>query len=167
MEAWQRFNLASPDDARAQLHACCGSARWVERMLSRRPFASRDALLTAAREEWFTLTPDDWREAFRHHPSIGDREALRARFPGTAHLSEREQAGVAGASDAILDALAEANRAYAQKFSYIFIVCATGKSAGEMLALLRARLLNGPDAEIRIAAEEQARITALRLAGSN
>jgi 2-oxo-4-hydroxy-4-carboxy-5-ureidoimidazoline decarboxylase len=167
MEPWRRFNLASPDEARAQLEACCGSARWVERMLSQLPFASRDALLAAAREEWFALTPDEWREAFRHHPRIGDREALRARFPGTAHLSEREQAGIAGAPDAILDALAEANRAYAQKFGYIFIVCATGKSAGEMLAMLRTRLLNGPDAELRIAAEEQAKITALRLEGGH
>jgi 2-oxo-4-hydroxy-4-carboxy-5-ureidoimidazoline decarboxylase len=163
MEPWQRFSLAPLDEARAQFHACCGSARWVERMLSRRPFASRDALLAAAREEWFALTPADWRDAFRHHPPIGDRDALRARFPGTAQLSEREQAGVAGASDAVLDALAEANRAYAHKFGYIFIVCATGKSAGEMLASLRARLLNGPDTEIRIAAEEQAKITELRL----
>lgn len=132
-------------------------------MLARRPFPGRDALVAAAREEWFALTPGDWREAFLQHPAIGDREALGARFPNTAHLSEREQDAVAAAPDATLDALAEGNRAYAQKFGYTFIVCATGKSAEEILALLRMRLLNGHSLEIRIAAEEQARITELRL----
>lgn len=132
-------------------------------MIARRPFASRDALLAAAREEWFALSPDDWREAFSHHPKIGDREALRARFPATHHLSEREQAGVSGASDDVLEALAEGNLAYEQKFGHIFIVCATGRSAEEMLAALRARLVNDVDTEIRIAAGEQAKITALRL----
>ncbi|HET7220621.1 MAG TPA: 2-oxo-4-hydroxy-4-carboxy-5-ureidoimidazoline decarboxylase, partial [Vicinamibacterales bacterium] len=104
------------------------------------------------------------REAFRHHPQIGDRDALRRRFPATHHLSEREQAGVAEAGSDILAALAADNQKYVDKFGYIFIVCAAGKSAGEMLALLRHRLDNDPRAEIRIAAEEQARITALRLA---
>lgn len=132
-------------------------------MIARRPFGSRDALLAAAREEWFALSPDDWREAFSHHPKIGDREALRARFPATRHLSEREQAGVSGASDDVLEALAEGNLAYEQKFGHIFIVCATGRSAEEMLAALRARLVNDVDTEIRLAAGEQAKITALRL----
>jgi 2-oxo-4-hydroxy-4-carboxy-5-ureidoimidazoline decarboxylase len=145
------------------LTACCGASRWVERMLARRPFGSADALLTAARDEWFALAEADWREAFAHHPRIGDREALRARFPATAHLSEREQSGVAGAADDVLEALAGANRDYEARFGYIFIVCATGKTAEEMLALLRDRLGNDAADEIRIAAAEQARITALRL----
>jgi 2-oxo-4-hydroxy-4-carboxy-5-ureidoimidazoline decarboxylase len=132
-------------------------------MLLRRPFGSRPALLTAAREEWFALAPDDWRDAFAHHPKIGDLGALRARFAATAALAEREQAGVAGAPDAILDALAEGNRAYEQKFGFIFIVCAAGRSAGEMLDMLRARLRNDLRTELLIAAEEQAQITARRL----
>ncbi len=132
-------------------------------MLLRRPFGSRPALLTAAREEWFALAPDDWRDAFAHHPKIGDLGALRARFAATAALAEREQAGVAGAPDAILEALAEGNRAYEQKFGFIFIVCAAGRSAGEMLDMLRARLRNDPRTELLIAAEEQAQITARRL----
>jgi 2-oxo-4-hydroxy-4-carboxy-5-ureidoimidazoline decarboxylase len=86
-----------------------------------------------------------------------------ARFPITAHLSEQEQAGVAGAAEDVLDALAEANRAYEQRFGYIFIVCATGKTAEEMLALLGERLSNDPADEIRVAAAEQAKITELRL----
>ncbi len=132
-------------------------------MLVRRPFGSRDALLACARAEWGALDDRDRREAFTHHPKIGDREALRQRFPSTHALSAREQAGVDGAPDAVLDALAEANRRYEERFGYIFIVCASGLSAGEMLAMLNARLDNDPGHEIQIAAGEQAKITALRL----
>ena len=132
-------------------------------MVARRPFASEDALLQIARQEWFALGPDDWREAFAHHPKIGDRAALAARFPATHHLSSREQAGVSDASEEVLTALAEANQAYEAKFGFIFIVCASGKSAEEMLALLRARLPNDHLTELRVAAEEQSKITALRL----
>lgn len=134
-------------------------------MLERRPFGSRDELLVAARDEWFALTPDNWREAFGHHPKIGDRESLRRRFATTAHLSEREQSGVAGASDDVVAALADGNRAYEEKFGYIFIVCATGRTADEMLRMLNERLPNGPADEIKIAAAEQAKITELRLLG--
>jgi 2-oxo-4-hydroxy-4-carboxy-5-ureidoimidazoline decarboxylase len=132
-------------------------------MLAHRPFGSDDQLQAMARQEWFGLTPDDWREAFRHHPAIGERESLGARFPDTAHLSADEQRGASDVSDATLDTLAEGNRAYKQKFGYIFIVCATGKSADEMLALLRERLTNDPQEELLIAAAEQAKITELRL----
>lgn len=163
MEPWRRIDTASVDEARALLTTCCGSSRWVDRMLAQRPFASRIGLLTAAREEWKALGPRDWREAFAHHPRIGDRAALRARFPTTYHLSEKEQSGVAGASDPLLDALADANRVYEDRFGYIFIVCASGKDAQEMLGALRHRLTNSPDEELRIATAEQAKITALRL----
>jgi len=132
-------------------------------MMARRPFGSADALQTAARDVWAALTPDDWREAFRHHPRIGDRASLRAKFAATRHLAEREQSGVDGAPDDVIDALAEANRAYEARFGYIFIVCATGKSASEMLAILRSRLQNDPATEIGIAAEEQAKITEIRI----
>jgi len=132
-------------------------------MMTRRPFGSTDALLASARDVWDALTPDDWREAFSHHPKIGDRASLEARFPATHHLSEREQAGVTNAAPDVLDALADANRAYEARFGYIFIVCVTGKTASEMLAMVRERLGNDHGTEIRIAANEQARITALRL----
>jgi 2-oxo-4-hydroxy-4-carboxy-5-ureidoimidazoline decarboxylase len=163
MAASEWLNRAPADEARQWLATCCGSTEWVERMLRRRPFGSDDQLLALARAEWFALTPDDWREAFRHHPKIGDRESLRARFPSTAALSESEQRGVTGASDMTLDALAEGNREYEDKFGYIFIVCATGKHADEMLGLLRERLGNDPQAELLTAAGEQAKITELRL----
>jgi 2-oxo-4-hydroxy-4-carboxy-5-ureidoimidazoline decarboxylase len=122
-------------------------------------------LLAAAREEWFALTPSDWREAFAHHPKIGDRAALERRFAQTRHLSANEQAGVNAASHDVLTNLAEGNRIYEERFGYIFIVCATGRRADEMLALLDARLHNDPAIEIHVAAEEQAKITSLRLAG--
>ncbi|CAN5427080.1 2-oxo-4-hydroxy-4-carboxy-5-ureidoimidazoline decarboxylase [soil metagenome] len=163
MEPWQTLDAAAEEDAGQMLAACCGATRWVARMLARRPFGSSEALLRAAREEWFALSESDWREAFAHHPRIGDRDELRRRFPATAHLSEQEQAGVTSAADEVLDALAEGNLAYEDRFGYIFIVCATGKTAGEMLALLRERLEHHPAEEISLAAGEQARITALRL----
>ena len=135
-------------------------------MLQRRPFGNVEQLLSAAREVWFALDPADWKEAFAAHPRIGDRDSLRNRFPETAHLAAREQAGVDGAADDVLSALAEGNVAYERRFGYIFIVCASGLTAAQMLEMLQARLKNDPATEIVVAAEEQAKITALRLAKS-
>jgi 2-oxo-4-hydroxy-4-carboxy-5-ureidoimidazoline decarboxylase len=155
MEPWRRLDLAAPDEARAMLTGCCGSTRWVDAMLARRPYGSADDLLLAAASIWASLEEPDWREAFSHHPKIGEKRL--------SSLSRREQAGVAEASASTLQALEEGNRDYEAKFGYIFIVCATGLSAESMLNMLRERLRNDPAAEIRIAAGEQAKITALRL----
>jgi 2-oxo-4-hydroxy-4-carboxy-5-ureidoimidazoline decarboxylase len=163
MERWQRIDASSRDEARELLQACCGAARWIERMMAVRPFGSAENALRAAREAWFSLTPDDWREAFSHHPRIGDIEALRKEYAPTRTLSEREQSGATAAPDEVRQALASANRAYENRFGYIFIVCATGRTAEQMLAILRSRLANDPEVEIRIAAEEHARICELRL----
>ena len=163
MEPWQQLDLASLPEARRLLTTCCGSSAWVERMLRRRPFGSEARLTTAAREAWADLTHTDWLEAFGHHPKIGDRASLAKRFAATAHLSAREQRGVEDATAQVLDDLAAGNRAYEDTFGYIFIVCASGKSAAEMLALLQQRLHNDAATEIRVAAEEQLRITELRL----
>ena len=148
------------------LRRACGAERWVQRMLARRPFASSESLYASADAEWRASTREDYLEAFSHHPRIGeDLAALRQRFQATASLSAREQAGVAAADEATLLALREANAAYRERFGYIFIICATGKTAAEMLAALRARLDNPPDAELAIAAAEHAKITRLRLGG--
>lgn len=163
MESQLTLDAAPPAEARRLLQTCCGSGRWVEGMLSRRPFGTAAGALAAGRELWFGLSNADWREAFAHHPKIGDRDAMRARFAATRDLSAREQAGVEGASDEVLTALAAANREYEKIFGHIFIVCATGRTAGEMLEMLRERMENDPHIEIRIAAEEQAKITDLRL----
>jgi 2-oxo-4-hydroxy-4-carboxy-5-ureidoimidazoline decarboxylase len=132
-------------------------------MTARRPFGSEATLKQAAREEWFALAEADWLEAFSHHPQIGDRASLEARFPATHDLSSREQSAVRFARAPVIDELAAANRIYLDRFGFIFIVCATGKSADEMLQLLRDRLGNDRATEMLIAAEEQAKITALRL----
>jgi 2-oxo-4-hydroxy-4-carboxy-5-ureidoimidazoline decarboxylase len=159
-------DAASADEARSWLRACCASTRWVERMLQRRPFGSVEQLLAAAREVWFALDAADWKEAFAGHPKIGDRDSLRTRFPDTAHLAAREQAGVDHASEDVLSALADGNQAYERRFGYIFIVCASGLTAVQMLEILQTRLNNDSATEILIAADEQAKITALRLARS-
>ena len=165
MEPWQQIDDATTEEARALLARCCGASRWIERMIARRPFGDRGTLLTAAREEWFALGPSDWLEAFAHHPKIGDRDALHRGFAATRQLSAREQSGVDSSSEEVLSALEVANRSYEKKFGFIFIVCATGKSAAEMLGILEQRMGNDLDTEIRIAAEEQARITEIRLMG--
>src|SRR5690242_11363130 len=107
MEPWRQLDSAADEEARALLRRCCGAHRWVEGMMARRPFGSSEAMLASAREVWLGLDRDDWLEAFSHHPKIGDRESLRQRFADTAQLSEREQAGVDGASGDVLAALAD------------------------------------------------------------
>jgi 2-oxo-4-hydroxy-4-carboxy-5-ureidoimidazoline decarboxylase len=163
MARWRAIDAAAEAEARELLRLCCGASRWIERMLAHRPFGSQERALRAAREEWFALSPDDWREAFTHHPRIGDLEGLRQKFGAAQDLSTREQAGVSSASPEVLAELLAANREYEARFGYIFIVCATGRSAGDMLEMLRGRLRNSAEEEILIAAEEHARICELRL----
>jgi 2-oxo-4-hydroxy-4-carboxy-5-ureidoimidazoline decarboxylase len=164
MDGLSRLNAAPADEARADLARCCGATRWVESMLARRPFADDAAMLAAAEEAFRGLGADDWREAFGHHPRIGDLDGLRAKFASTRTWAAGEQAGAATADEGVLRALAAGNRDYEERFGHIFIVCATGRSAGEMLGLLQERLSNPPEAELRIAAAEQEKITRLRLA---
>ncbi len=157
------LNALPADAAREVFARCCGAREWVERMVARRPYASIGCLLSIAHEHWNALGSDAWREAFAHHPRIGDLESLRRRFASTADLASREQARVGAASRAVLEALAEGNRAYEERFGYIFIVFATGLTAEEMLGLLRARLGNDPEVERTVAAREQWKIMRLRL----
>ncbi len=151
------------------LLACCGARRWARAMVERRPFSSRDALLAAADDVWRDTGPDDWREAFAAHPRIGERAPATAGVADdpartrSAGWSAGEQEGAAGAAAETRERLAAGNRAYETRFGYIFIVCATGRSAEEMLAMLESRMENAPDEELRVAAEEQRKITRLRL----
>ncbi|WP_456425244.1 2-oxo-4-hydroxy-4-carboxy-5-ureidoimidazoline decarboxylase [Rhodocaloribacter sp.] len=160
LEALNRLPEASARDAFLR---CCGSNRWAEAMTARRPFADEDAVFEAAREVWRGLEPRDRLEAFAAHPRIGDLEHLRERFASTRAWAAGEQGGVAEATEDELRRLAEGNRRYEERFGFIFIVCATGKSAGEMASLLEARLANPPGEELRIAAGEQEKITRIRL----
>lgn len=137
----------------AALLGCCASKAWAKAMA--RAFETREELLRAADDVWFSLGRAGWLEAFAAHPKIGDRRAGGA--------AAKEQAGARGASAATLAALDAGNRAYEKKFGFTFIVCATGKSADEMLDILRSRLENDAEAELRNAAVEQGKITRIRL----
>jgi len=158
------LNSRSDDEAIAELQRCCGSHAWVEKMLARRPFQSVDELFCLADDIWFKLAPEDWLEAFAHHPRIGgDLESLRAKFASTASWAENEQKGVAQATEDVLQQLARLNDDYFEKYGFIFIVCATGKSAQEMLDILKSRMPNEKEEELKVAAGEQAKITRIRL----
>ena len=153
-----------PDRAAEVLSTCCGALQWIEGMLDQRPFGDDASVYRAAEQVWARARRGDVLEALMHHPEIGaDIELLRQRFAATAAMSEGEQSGVALASEDTLVALRDGNIRYRQTFGHIFVVCATGKSAAEMLALLQARLSNDPETEIEIAKAEQDKITRLRL----
>ncbi len=159
----EQLNRLDRKAARAAFERCCGARRWVKRMCEARPFRDRQALLAAADRAFDGLEREDWLEAFAHHPRIGDLASLREKYASTAAWAEQEQRGATATSEGVLAALAEGNRAYEGRFGYIFIVCAFGKSADEMLALLCERMPNSPEREFFIAAEEQMKITWLRL----
>lgn len=163
MSAISRLNGLTDQEWRDGLTRCCGSSKWVDGMMAARPFADDAALLAAADRVWAETGEADWLEAFAHHPKIGDRESLRQKFASTATWAANEQSGTSTATEDVLTGLAEGNAAYEQKNGFIFIVCATGKSAPEMLALLQARLPNDRETELRTAAAEQHKITRLRL----
>lgn len=147
----QRVNtLFAPND----LLKVCGSLRWTEGVAAARPYASWDDLVARASSTWSALGESDWMEAFGAHPRIGERKA---------GWSQQEQSGTRAASEDTMRALAEGNREYEEKFGFVYLICATGKSAAEMLANLRERLTRTRDEEVRAAAEEQRKITELRL----
>lgn len=154
------FNALSTEIALARLLECCHSRVWAERLLVHRPFTSVQELIELASQVWFSVQESDWLEAFSGHPRIGDLAVLREKFSITASL---EQGQVEEASDAILLQLADLNQAYLDKFEFIFIVFATGKSAATMLALLQQRLHNSRPLELENNAREQNKITALRI----
>lgn len=157
------FDRLSITEKKALLHDCCGSSTWVNHMLTALPAEDLVDLLEIAEEQWYLCHEPDWREAFSHHPQIGDLETLKEKFAATAQWAAGEQASVKEASEQTLQQLAIGNQAYQQRFGYIFIVCATGKTANEMLQLLQQRLYNNPEVEIQLAMEEQLKITKLRL----
>jgi OHCU decarboxylase len=158
-----RLNTLPQEEVAKQLRDCCGSSRWVEAMLARRPFESVDDLLAAADGAWRATGPEDWDEAFAHHPRIGERHATASVSATARAWSSGEQGAATDAGAAARAALAEANEAYERRFGRIYIVCAAGRSAGELLADIAVRMQNDPDGERAVAAEEQRKITRLRL----
>lgn len=159
----ESFNQLSATECEEALRQCCVATRWVEQLCAQRPFADSNALFEAAERVWAGLSMPDYLEAFEGHPKIGDVSSLKQKYASTKQLAAGEQAGASVASDEVLEALAQGNAEYENRFGFIFIVCATGKSAEEMLALLKARLDNDLITELQIAADEQAKITRLRL----
>jgi 2-oxo-4-hydroxy-4-carboxy-5-ureidoimidazoline decarboxylase len=155
------LNALADSSARAELLRCCGSTRWACMMAATRPFATAEAMVETGAGIWQSLERTDWLEAFASHPKIGD---ARSGAAPTAAWAEQEQSGARTAGLTTRDRLARANRDYETRFGYIFIVCATGRSAEEMLAILDRRLANPPGEELRIAAAEQWKITRLRMA---
>lgn len=148
---------------REMLQQCCGSSQWVERMMKSLPAEDLIDLWESAEENWYACTEADWKEAFSHHPEIGDINSLRKKFASTAEHAEKEQSGVGGSSDKVLQELADANKQYKEKFGYIFIISASGRSGNEILDELKHRLPNDAKEEIKNAMEEQNKITKLRL----
>ena len=157
------LNKLPGDAARQEFHKCCGASWWCEQMNEARPFADAVALQVEADRVFDAMPSQAWLEAFGGHPKIGDLDSLRMRLAGNKQWSAGEQAGVEVADEETLQRLADGNREYEQRFGYVFIVCATGKTAAEMLALLELRLRNDDSTELSVASEEQRKITHLRL----
>lgn len=157
------FNSLSDEAAIHELLHCCGARRWAVHLVTRRPFRTLGELTAKAEEVWWSLMAEDWLEAFRSHPKIGEKKTTRPVSALAQGWSAQEQSGVEAGDDQINEALKRLNNEYEAKFGYIFIVCATGKSSTEILQILRTRLANDPSREIQEAASQQAKITELRL----
>jgi len=162
-DSLQNLNSLPASAAEQAFLKCCGSRNWAQRMVDTRAHRSASDLVETANRVWWSLEPEDWLEAFRSHPKIGEKKAAAATAVEAQKWSADEQSGIKDSAQQTLAELARLNREYEQKFGYIFIVCASGKSSEEMLAILHERLKNDPEDELRIAAGEQAKITELRL----
>jgi OHCU decarboxylase len=157
----EEFNALPPAKSEAVLLDCCGCSRWVKGVTAQRPFENMKELCEVAEGHWEGLERDDWLEAFGHHPQIGEKAVTGSE--SHRRWSEGEQKGTRAATEDVKTRLTRGNRAYLDKFGHIFLVCATGKSAEEILALLEQRLQNDPARELPIAAEQQRQISRLRL----
>ncbi|MGY4100077.1 2-oxo-4-hydroxy-4-carboxy-5-ureidoimidazoline decarboxylase [Nocardia sp. R16R-3T] len=151
-----KFNALPAAAANAALLVCCSSPEWARALVAGRPYANTHAVFDTADAVLAELSEAQIDRALDGHPRIGARPDTEA--------SAREQAGVAGAEDAVRIGLVEGNLAYEKKFGHIYLVCATGKSGGELLALLTARLGNDPETERRVMRAELAKINRIRLA---
>jgi len=158
----QTWNAANAEAALAAMIACCGSRRWAAAMVAKRPIGSVAELSVAADEVWSKMNEADWMDAFACHPRIGERKAERASAQSVA-WSRQEQSSANNAAERVLAEFAVGNELYEQRYGFTYIVCATGKSAEEMLAILNRRLASDRETELREAAEQQRQITQIRL----
>ncbi|MCJ8270354.1 MAG: 2-oxo-4-hydroxy-4-carboxy-5-ureidoimidazoline decarboxylase [Psychrosphaera sp.] len=159
----RELNQLSSAKAIEAFMQCCTASSWVEKMVASRPFTDVALMRVAAYLIWQGWADCDYLEAFEGHPKIGDVNSLRAKYANTKALASGEQSSVNEASEQVLNDLSQGNDDYFDKFGFIFIVCATGKSAAQMLALLQARLPNDRATELVNAAEEQRKIFHIRL----
>jgi 2-oxo-4-hydroxy-4-carboxy-5-ureidoimidazoline decarboxylase len=159
LDAWNKADEATALEA---MIACCGSKRWARAMVALRPIASVIELSESADREWASMSEPDWMEAFACHPRIGEHKTAHAMAKSVA-WSKQEQSSAASASENVLAEIAEGNARYQELYGFTYIVCATGKSADEMLAILNRRLASTREAELREAAEQQRQITQIRL----
>jgi 2-oxo-4-hydroxy-4-carboxy-5-ureidoimidazoline decarboxylase len=159
LAAW---NQAGTEEATAAMTACCGATRWAQAMVAARPIDGIQELSAKADEIWLTMQETDWMEAFACHPRIGDRKPAHA-SKRSAAWSQQEQSSARTTDEAVLAELSAGNALYERRFGFTYIVCATGKSAAEMLAILNRRLSNDRTAELREASEQQRQITQIRL----
>lgn len=159
LAAW---NTAGEAEALKAMLACCGARRWAAAMVALRPIATVAELSSAADREWSRMEEADWMQAFACHPRIGDRKPAHASAQSAA-WSAQEQSSTTSAEDRVLAELAEGNAIYEHRFGFTYIVCATGKSADEMLAILKRRLNSSRAKELREAAEQQRQIMQIRL----
>jgi 2-oxo-4-hydroxy-4-carboxy-5-ureidoimidazoline decarboxylase len=159
LAAW---NDAGEEAALEPMLACCGARRWAKAMVELRPYSSIEALSLTADQVWSAMEEEDWLEAFAGHPRIGDRKTPAAATQSAA-WSQQEQSSTATAANQVLSDLAAGNSLYEQRFGFTYIVCATGKSAEEMLGILRRRLTNDHASELHEAAEQQRQIMQIRL----
>ena len=159
----QQINAMDEHEAHEAFKDCCAAPGWIVGMTAARPFNSVEALFAAADAQAAALSREEWLEALQHHPRIGEKKAERGQSVTAEAWSAREQSGVEHEHPSELADMAELNRAYEARFGYVFVVCATGRTLREMTGLLRQRLDNDPETEMRVAAAEQRRITKLRL----
>ena len=158
-----RWNLLDEVAAVAEVLPCCGSRRWALELGRARPFVDDAELCERSDVIWLGLTLLDWDEAFRTHPRIAERKAVETATQRSAAWSSEEQHGVGRSDASVLAGLERGNRLYEERFGRVFLVCAAGKSAAEMLIILERRLLNDPQTELVEAVEQQRQITQLRL----
>ena len=160
----QELNDLPEEKFKEAFFQCCGCVAWVAQLAQLRPYSSVKDLKDKSDNIWFSCDEISWLEAFTHHPKIGDIESLEKKFAATKEFASAEQSGVHASSELVLHQLKEENDRYENKFGFIFIVCATGKSAEEMLSLLQERIKNDRSDELKIAITEQNKITHLRIA---
>ncbi|HKO63198.1 MAG TPA: 2-oxo-4-hydroxy-4-carboxy-5-ureidoimidazoline decarboxylase [Pyrinomonadaceae bacterium] len=163
MDAISRINSLTTEEAEAEFLKCCGCKRWAARLCAERPFENVEEMVATADRIWWSLDANDWVEAFDSHPKIGEQKAAAPVAGQALSWSETEQSGTRDSPEQTMNQLGKLNRQYQDKFGFIYIICATGKSADEMLETLRERLNNDRATELTNAAREQAKITTLRL----